>query len=400
MQYQSELSFLRDVFEKSRVHTEILSMDAAASFIGSSDGGRQNFGKIFDSLNRATLYKLKDGLECHYRLLLLPESERREVLIVGPYLADSIGEADCLEIAEKRKLSQKELRYLYEYYTSLPVVTDDSHLMIMLTSFCERIWKTPSFAVEEIFGEEDVGTKPISKSVSDSEDLDTPINMRATMERRYAFENEMIRAVELGLSHSDFPFANVTTGKFFEKRVADPLRNAKNYGVIMNTLLRKAAERGGVHPIYLDKVSSEFALRLENAPTVAENMALMQEMFRSYCRLVRKHRLKGYSLTVQKIILSIDEDISENLSSGSLAVKHGISLGYLSAVFKKETGKTVSEYVRERRMEYARYLLGNTRLQIQTVAFSSGIMDVQYFSKLFKKCFGQTPSEYRLSVTK
>ena len=155
MQYQSELSFLRDVFEKSRVHTEILSMDAAASFIGSSDGGRKNFGKIFDSLNRATLYKLKDGLECHYRLLLLPESERREVLIVGPYLADSIGEPDCLEIAEKRKLSQKELRYLYEYYTGLPVVTDDSHLMIMLTSFCERIWKTPSFAVEEIFGEED-----------------------------------------------------------------------------------------------------------------------------------------------------------------------------------------------------------------------------------------------------
>ena len=96
----------------------------------------------------------------------------------------------------------------------------------------------------------------------------------------------------------------------------------------------------------------------------------------------------------------IDADLAENLSSGTLAQKHGISLGYLSTVFKKETGKTVSEYIRDRRMEYARYLLGSTKLQIQTVAFNTGIMDVQYFSKLFKKRFGQTPSEYREEANK
>lgn len=123
----------------------------------------------------------------------------------------------------------------------------------------------------------------------------------------------------------------------------------------------------------------------------------MMEMFRTYCRLVRNHRLSGYSLTVQKIILSIDADLSENLSAGTLAKKHGISLGYLSTVFKKETGQTVSEYIRGRRMEYARHLLTSTNMQIQTVAFSSGAVDVQYFSKLFKRHFGQTPSEYKLS---
>ena len=398
VRYDSELSFLTDVFEKSRVHTKKLSIKEASVFFEERNGGG-SFSSFLNSIRPTTVYKLKDSFECRYRLFLLPENEKGEVLIIGPYLSTGINQSRLLEIAEEKRLMPKEQRYLAEYYTSLPVIDDDSHLMIMLSSFCERIWGTPSFAVEEVEGEAYLPDAPLSKSMSDSEDSDTVINIRA-MERRYAFENEMIRAVELGLSQSEFPFARVASGEYFEKRVADPLRNAKNYCIIMNTLLRKAAEKGGVHPIYLDRVSSDFALRLERSASVSDNTALMLEMFRSYCRLVRKHRLKGYSITVQKIILSIDADISENLSSGSLAEKHGISLGYLSSVFRKETGKTVSEYIRERRMEYARYLLGSTKLQIQTVAFNSGIMDVQYFSKLFKKSFGVTPSEYRLSVSK
>jgi AraC-like DNA-binding protein len=46
-------------------------------------------------------------------------------------------------------------------------------------------------------------------------------------------------------------------------------------------------------------------------------------------------------------------------------------------------------------MEYAEYLLNSTTLQIQTVALHCGILDLQYFSKLFKRHSGMTPTEYR-----
>lgn len=398
MNYQSELSFLRDVFEKSRVNTELLSIKGAEDFFDKKNGKEGSLRALFENIRPMTVYKLKDNLGCRYRLFLLPQTEK--LLTVGPYLCENIGEDRILQIAEQRRFSQCECKYLREYYSSMPELTDGSPLLIMLSSFCERIWNTPSFAVREIDGEDCFQQAPLSNSMPETEGQSDPlINLRA-MERRYAFENEMIRAVELGLVQSEFSFGKVPTGDLFEKRVDDPLRNAKNYGIIMNTLLRKAAERGGVHPIHLDRVSSDFAVRLEKSASVSENTSLMLEMFRSYCRLVRKHRLSGYSLVVQKIILSIDADLSQNLSSGTLAKKQGISLGYLSSVFRKETGMTVSEYIRERRMEYARYLLGSTKLQIQTVAFNSGIMDVQYFSKLFKKRFGQTPSEYRNSTLK
>jgi len=61
---------------------------------------------------------------------------------------------------------------------------------------------------------------------------------------------------------------------------------------------------------------------------------------------------------------------------------------------------TYLDYVATFDMENAEYLLATTNLQIQTVALHSGILDLQYFSKLFKKRYGRPPSEYRKSVRK
>ena len=163
----------------------------------------------------------------------------------------------------------------------------------------------------------------------------------------------------------------------------------------MNTLLRKAAEDGGVHPIYIDSTSSKFATRIEQLTDTKESASLMREMFSTYCRLVYKHSIKRYSPIVQKTILIVDSDISAELSLNALAKKQGISSGYLATIFKKETGKTVSEYIKDKRIEHAMYLLNTTHLQIQTIALHCGIMDVQYFSKIFKKKTGKNPKEYR-----
>ena len=121
----------------------------------------------------------------------------------------------------------------------------------------------------------------------------------------------------------------------------------------------------------------------------------MQKMFRAYCRLVRKHRIQHLSPVVQKTVLIIDSDLSADLSLSSLAASQSVSAGYLSSVFKKETGKTLSEYIREKRVKHASHLLKTTNLQIQTVALHCGIMDVHYFSKIFKKETGLAPKEYR-----
>ena len=324
----------------------------------------------------------------------LPVLSERNILVIGPYLSAPLSSKDILEIGERAGIPLTAQKPLKEYYSSVPILTDGDRLLVMIDTFCEMIWETPSFAIVEVSKKHGPSVASISPT-SHGESFDEIEANIKVMEMRYAFENELIRAVSLGQQHKESILVSQLNENMFERRAADPLRNAKNYCIIMNTLLRKAAEDGGVHPIYIDSTSSKFAVRIELLPDTKACSSMMREMFSSYCRLVYKHSMRHYSPIVQKAILIIDSDISAELSLNSLAKKLGISSGYLATIFKKETQKTLSEYIKDKRIEQAMYLLSTTHLQIQTVALHCGIMDVQYFSKIFKKKIGKNPKEYR-----
>lgn len=343
------------------------------------------------------MYKQTDAYRRAWVYLLLPQKEEQEVLLMGPYLASPISEEALLEMSEENGLSPQMQRTLREYYVSLSVLRDTNLLFVMLETFCERIWHRPAFAVVDVNREHHVPVSLLNEAPQTDNFNDHLANMKV-LEKRYESENEMIRAVTLGQIHKEKQFLPGFEAMQFEIRGASPLRSVKNYSIIMNTLLRKAAENGGVHPVYLDRISSDFARKIEETSVLSAFPMLMNEMFLSYCRLVRKHSIRRYSPAVQKAILLIDSDLSAPLTLSALAAAQGLSEGYLATVFKKETGKTVSEYVRDKRMKHAAHLLVTTRLQIQTIALHCGIMDVQYFSKLFKKHTGKTPKEYRETI--
>ena len=224
---------------------------------------------------------------------------------------------------------------------------------------------------------------------------ETDLKEIRTMELRYEFENRMMDAI----SHGDFRIAESMTLEFsssaFEERTADPLRNLQNYCIIMNTFCRKAAELGGVHPVFLNDVSSDFARRIEQLRNVSAIPAFMQEMMASYCRLVQSHSVKSYSPTVQKAVLYIESNLQNELGLSAVAGAISVSAGYLSSVFKKETGQTLTGFINAKRIEQARHLLRSTDMQIQTVAQYCGFLDLHYFCRVFKAATGTTPSAYR-----
>lgn len=216
------------------------------------------------------------------------------------------------------------------------------------------------------------------------------------IEMRYSLENDMIKAVSQGnykilskrISANDF-------SRGIEKRVDDPVRNLKNYMIILNTILRKGAEVGNVHPFYIHGLSSEFALRIEKSKTEKDIEKLWNDMIYSYCKLVKTHAAKGYSPLVQNVVMLIDADLSDDLTLSAMAEKFNVNASYLSSLFKKDTGMPLTEYVGKKRVERAKLLLETTSHQIQQISHECGILDVNYFSKIFKKHTGQTPKEYR-----
>ena len=72
-----------------------------------------------------------------------------------------------------------------------------------------------------------------------------------------------------------------------------------------------------------------------------------------------------------------------------------MSSGRFSAVFERAVGKTPKKYIEDIKIDRARELLTHTAMSITAAAQSSGFTDSLYFSRVFKRKFGISPSEYR-----
>lgn len=217
---------------------------------------------------------------------------------------------------------------------------------------------------------------------------------RKALEERYEFENRCAQAVSQGNVSVIDQLCSYGNTINFIPRQQNSLRDYKNYMIIINTILRKAAEQSAVHPVYLDRLSGKFAKKIE-ALTAVPSHTLEREMLHKYCLLVRNYSLKGYSSTIQKVLNQINLNLTSDLSLKALSEMFNISAGYLSTLFKKETGCTLTDYVNKQRIEYAILLLNTTDLQIQTIASYCGIYDINYFTRTFKKFKGMTPKKYR-----
>lgn len=223
------------------------------------------------------------------------------------------------------------------------------------------------------------------------------LNRLQTVEQWYAFENELMETVTRGQLEKAATLSKAFTQVSFPAQAEDLLQNMKNYALITNTLLRKAAQNGGVHPTLLDKVSSGFAKDIELLAGETAARSLMGQMALAYCRLVRKNTATSYSPPVQKAIACIDADLTAHLSLGTLAKSLNVSSSYLSTLFKKDTGQTLTGYIHRRRICHAMHLLQTTNLQVQIIAQQCGMEDVHYFSKIFKRFAGLSPRAYRAS---
>lgn len=401
MFYDTQLQFLLSTLKRCHIQAHVLN-NSEADLSQLDLGLRQQlrtaqdatlfFRQFLADARDNTVYKLSDPFRCYYLFLRLPLGE---LLFIGPYTQEDITRERILELSEQLGIPPHHFRQLETYYSAIPVLSNSQTVFAMLDAFGELIWHGENAYTVVDINRELSGEQVLSVTQADSESI--PLDMKM-LETRYAYENELIRAVSQGLTHKAELLFSGFAMNAFEQRLTDPVRNLKNYSIIMNTLLRKAAESGGVHPLYLDQTSTEFARRIESINSAGDVRELMTDIFRAYCRLVKTRSMKQYSPPVQKVIATIDSDLTGDLSLHALAAAQELNASYLSALFRRETGETVTGHVNRKRIQNAMRLLSSTHLQVQTVAQYCGIPDVNYFSKLFKKHTGKTPREYRTTV--
>ena len=244
----------------------------------------------------------------------------------------------------------------------------------------------------------------VMKDVKSDSTEDPAYDMNYEMQlidARYRAENTLLEAIAGGDEAAAFK-AILDYGTLMQSpsqkaapTSSDAIRDFKNSVHTMNTLFRKAIEGNHVHPIYIHESSSNFGSRIEQADSLTELALLIGEMLQRYCYLARTYSVAVYTEPIRRAILYIDLNLATPISTKDIAADQFLSPNYLSARFHEETGKTVSDFILEKRIKMACKLLKTTKLSIQEVAASVGIGDASYFSKQFKKLKGMSPLQYQ-----
>lgn len=114
--------------------------------------------------------------------------------------------------------------------------------------------------------------------------------------------------------------------------------------------------------------------------------------------VIAEHRQSRMSPLIIKACTIIHENLSRELSLEDLSGRVAISPFYFSKLFKEETGENFIDYITMARMQKAKELLRDPSLSVRQICGEAGYADPNYFSKLFKKIVGLTPTEFRASL--
>ena len=346
-----------------------------------------------EQAERKTIYRFFDEYSCNYIFLRLPDADG--YFFIGPYLLSVPTHEQIRKKAEALALTAEQTRRMRLYYTSLPLIEDENLLLTMANTFARHLWGTPEqYRMEYVNYAIPDRYEPIPFSPGHTAKPENPLSL-ATLEQNYSNENLLIDAVSKGKLHLITAVASTVYNNGAPSQLSDSLRDRKNNLVILKTLLRKAAEQGGVHPLHIHRLSTHFAGQIENLRTMKQSFALQEEMIRSFCLLVKRHSLRKYSYYVGQAIILVQYDLTADLRLKTIAEKLNVNSSYLSSLFHKEYGCTLTEFVNSQRIDHGILLLQNTSRPVQTIAAECGIQDVNYFIKLFKKHTGFTPSRYR-----
>lgn len=117
---------------------------------------------------------------------------------------------------------------------------------------------------------------------------------------------------------------------------------------------------------------------------------LMEQSWHPECMTVSRKRME-----LIEIKKHLDEHYAEKITLDDLAKRFFINKFYLSKIFKETYGTTVNNYLISKRITRAKQLLRFTDMTVDEIGVAVGMGDANYFSRMFRKVEGSSPSEYR-----
>lgn len=157
---------------------------------------------------------------------------------------------------------------------------------------------------------------------------------------------------------------------------------------------RAAVDAGAdINEIFL--INENFTSNIEEFTNIEDLSVWVSNMLQRFISFTFEFDKVKHADTVYKVIEYIKANYRKHMTLEEIAESTYLSKTYLSSLFKKETGYSISEYINIVRIERSKSLLMEENLSIIEIANLCGFEDQSYFTKVFKRIVGITPKKYR-----
>lgn len=312
-------------------------------------------------------------------------------LWVGPFLTAPVTENRIAEIIRQKGLAIRRKATLLEHYAALPQITEDSYYYI------GKLVEQTLRGMEEL-----AEPLPVRRVLHSEPVFSARQNGRQSLQMfehpPYFMELEMTRLVTTGDMEGALGIMNRINTFNRALLAPDPVRSLKNSLICDCTFLARAAIAGGVSPEDAFALSDKLILQVERIHSIAELEEQEKQNLMEFVQLVHTYNTSYYSKPVRDVISYINNHLGDKLTLDTLAELAYMHPNYLSSLFKREMGMTLSRYILVRRIEEAKFFLRYTGNPISDIAHFYQFSSQSYFIRRFNELVGMTPMQYRKSA--
>ena len=352
--------------------------------------GMEGYQYLYDVLASeirvGSVIHLQDRLHMNY-FLFPAHTKKPPYCSIGPFFTVQLTDADWQATFNQYSFTEQQRKTVIDFLPKVPVVSTPQAFSVARNVLLAAY---DSLDIHVRVINMTVAVEPELSNV-DISDYEEPHN---SPEEIYRHECAVVQAVMDG----DYEKAMKTGNILLTALAPEDICNMREYLGLYhwaNALYRKAAQDNGIPPYLVQELYHKMYLASENCKTYASYVSLQIHMLTAYCDLCREYSTKDYSPIIRQVVNYIRMNLSQELDIQTIAKNAGFSQTYITHKFKDEVGMPPSKFILEQRIRLAKKMLATSNKSVSEIASDVGVADWSYFSRLFKKSTGKTPSEFR-----
>lgn len=213
---------------------------------------------------------------------------------------------------------------------------------------------------------------------------------------RYEEELDRFSAIHEGNLEKAQAIIETFRGNTYSHLSADPVRNRRYLFVVNATMATRFAIEGGVPMETAYNISDLYIQKMDLCTTIDEITGLLSDMLKTFIEQVNKYKKeKQLAKAVSQAMEYINNHLHEPLTLSQISREVHLTPSYFSALFAKETGITLSQYIIQEKINVSCNLLKYSPYSGADIASYLGFSSHSHFCSMFKKMIGMTPAQYR-----